>query len=237
MRTRVKGRFEPLSDFEIEAYLGGDLATEEKRRVEAAVAASAELQEYIRQRQMEREAFFQEHPRLDLRQEPQRIAPVRLLAWVATAAAILLVALFVVLSAVGEKRGPGDAGIRAMGALKATLTVQRDGRTFQYREGVLLREGDRVRLSVESPQSGHLTVLARGPGGTFEVYYNAIKTTLGDYTVPDSLILDEQLGAEEWFIILAPKVRDPRDYIQKLQSGASLDARATVIRVVKEAKP
>jgi hypothetical protein len=237
MRTKVKGRFEPLSDFEIEAYLCGDLAPEEKRRVEATVVASAELQEYIRQRQAERETFFQEHPRLGLRKEPQRTAPVRLLAWAGAAAAILVVALFWVLSVIGEQRGTGDPGIRAMGALKATLTVQRDGRTFLYREGVLLREDDRVRLSVESPQSGHLTVLARGPGGTFEVYYNAVKTTLGDYTVPDSLVLDEQLGVEEWFIILAPKGRDPRDYIQMLQSGASLDARATVIRVVKEAKP
>ena len=58
MRTRVKGQFEPLSDFEIEAYLCGDLGPQDQERVAAAIAASAELQEYIRQRQAEREEFF-----------------------------------------------------------------------------------------------------------------------------------------------------------------------------------
>ncbi len=234
MRTRVKGQFEPLSDFEIEAYLCGDLGPQETERVEAAISASAELQEYVQKRKVEQEAFFREHPRLEIEKEPRRIAPVRFLAWAGAAAAVLLVALFVVLYAGGTK---DDPGIRAMGAVKATLTVQRNGRTFQYREGVLLREGDRVRLTVESPKSGHLTVLARGPGGRFEVYYDALRTTAGDYTVPDSLILDEHVGVEDWFIILDDEGRDPRQYVQKLRSGAPLDARATVIRVVKEAKP
>jgi hypothetical protein len=239
MRTRVKGRFEPLSDFEIEAYLCGDLGPGERERVEAAVAASAELKEYILRRQAEREAFFRDHPRLELEKEPESVAPVRYWAWAgaAAAAAVAVVALFVVLYAGGEKSSTGDPGIRAMGALKATLAVQRDGRTFRYRPGVLLREGDRVRISVESPQSGHLTVLARGHGGKFEVYYDALRTTAGDYTVPDSLILDHQVGTEDWFIILAPQGRDPREYIQMLQDKRELDARATVIRVVKEAKP
>jgi len=237
MRTRVKGQFEPLSDFEIEAYLCGDLGSQEQERVEAAIAASPELQEYIRQRQAEREDFFRAHPRLEIETEPERIAPVRFLAWAGAAAAVLVAALFVILYAAGDKAMPEDPGIRAMGAVKATLAVQRNGRTFQYREGVLLREGDRVRLSVESPRSGHLTVLARQSGGKFEVYYDALQTTAGEFTVPDSLILDDHVGAEDWFIILAPAGKDPRDYVQKLKSGESLDARATVIRVMKEAKP
>ena len=237
MRTRVKGRFEPLSDFEIEAYLCGDLGPGEKERVEAAVTASAELQEYIQQRRAEQEAFLRDHPRLEHAEEPRRIAPMRFLAWAGAAAAVLVVSLFVVLYAAEERPGTGDPGIRAMGALKATLTVQRNGRTFQYREGVLLREGDRVRLSVESPQSGHLTVLARGHAGKFEVYYDALRTTAGEYTVPDSLILDDHVGVEDWFIILAPAGKDPREYVQEIQSGEALDARATVIRVLKEAKP
>jgi hypothetical protein len=237
MRTRVKGQFGPLSDFEIEAYLCGDLGPQEKERVEAAISASAELQEYIQKRQAEREEFFRAHPRLEINREPARIAPVRFLAWAGAAAAVLVMALFVVLYAAGDKIVTDDPGIRAMGAVKATLTVQRNGRTFQYREGVLLREDDRVRLSVESPQSGHLTLLARQGGGKFEVYYDALKTTAGEYTVPDSLILDDHVGVEDWFIILAPAGKDPREYVQKLKSGAALDARATVIRVMKEAKP
>jgi len=234
MRTRVKGQFEPLSDFEIEAYLCGDLGPQEKERVEAAISASDELQEYVRKRQAEREDFFGAHPRLKVEIQPRPAVPLRILAWAGAAAAVVVLALFVVLYAGGTA---DDPGIRAMGAVKATLTVQRNGRTFQYRAGVLLREGDRVRLSVESPQSGHLTVLARGPGGRFEVYYDALKTTAGDYTVPDSLILDEHVGVEDWFIILDDEGRDPREYVQKLRSGSPLDARATVIRVVKEAKP
>lgn len=235
MRTRVKGQFEPLSDFDIEAYLCGDLGPQEKERVEAAIAASVELQEYIQRRRTEREEFFSAHPRLNIEIQ-DRPAPLRVLAWAGAAAAVVVLALFVVFYS-GDKPAPGDPGIRAMGAVKATLTVQRNGRTFQYREGVLLREGDRVRLSVESPQSGHLTVVARQGGGKFEVYYDALKTTAGEYTVPDSLILDDYVGVEDWFIILAPAGRDPREYVQKLKSGAPLDARATLIQIMKEARP
>jgi hypothetical protein len=205
--------------------------------VEAAISASAQLREYIQKRQAEREDFFSAHPRLKIEIQPRRVAPLRILAWAGAAAAVVVLALFVMFYSIDDQPGAGDPGIRAMGAVKATLTVQRNERTFQYREGVLLREGDRVRLSVESPQSGHLTVLARGPSGQFEVYYDALQTTAGDYTVPDSLILDEQVGVEDWFIILDDEGRDPREYVQKLRSGSPLDARATVIRVVKEAKP
>jgi hypothetical protein len=42
---------------------------------------------------------------------------------------------------------------------------------------------------------------------------------------------------EDWFIILAPAGKDPREYVQKIRSGAPLDARATVIQIMKEAKP
>lgn len=237
MRARVRGRFEPFSDFEIEAYLCGDLGPEERARVEAALAASVEFQGYIQKRREEREAFFRDHPRLELGRASPRLAPVRVLALAGAAAALAVVALFVVLFAGGERPPAGDPWIRSMGALKATLTIQRDGRTFRYRPGVLLREGDRVRLSVESPQSGHLTVLARDQAGKFEVYYDALRTTAGEYTVPDSLILDDHVGVEDWFIILAPAGKDPREYVQKLLSGEPLDVRATVIRVVKEAGP
>lgn len=237
MRTRVKGRFGPLSDFEIEAYLCGDLGPEDRRRVEVAISASAELREYIQKRQEEREDFFRAHPRPELRRAPARIAPVRVLAFAGAAAVLVFAVIFVVLFAGGEKTTTADPGIRAMGALKATLTVQRNGRTFRYRPGVLLREGDRVRISVESPRSGHLTVLARGHGGKFEVYYDALPTTAGEYTVPDSLILDEHVGVEDWFIILAPAGKNPGEYVKQLSSGEPLEARATVIRVVKEAKP
>lgn len=237
MRTRVKGRFEPLSDFEIEAYLCGDLGPEDTKRVEAAAAESAELRKYIQERQDEREDFFLAHPRLRLPEAPKRVTPQRIMVAVASAAIMAAFVVTLVFWAAPDKGGQIESSIRAMGTVKATLTVQREGRTFQHREGVLLREGDRVRLSVESPQSGHLTVLARSHGGKFEVYYDALRTTAGDYTVPDSLILDDQVGMEDWFIILAPAGKDPREYVQKLRSGATLDARATVIRVVKEAKP
>ena len=56
MRTRVKGQFEPLSDFEIEAYLCGDLGPQEQERVEAAIAASAALSSASRVKFQSRQA-------------------------------------------------------------------------------------------------------------------------------------------------------------------------------------
>jgi hypothetical protein len=236
MRTKVKGRCEPFSDFEIEEFLCGDSTAENSQRIEAAIAESAELADYIAERRAKKSSFHQEHPVLNLERKP-----VRNLGWplaFASAAAAAIVVLIFVLLPGGKQTDLSDSPeIRAMGAVKATLTVRRQGRTFLYREGVLLREGDQVRLSVESPHAGFLTVLGTAGRGKIETYYNALKTTPGTFTVPDSLVLDDQLNTEQWFVILAKKEVESDIYIKRLREKESLDAKATVIRIVKEATP
>ena len=235
MRTRVKGRCEPFSDFEIEEFLCGDSTAENSQRIEAAMTESAELADYIAERRAQKSSFQQKHPALSLERKPARNLGWPL-AFASAAAAIVI--LFLVFLPTGKQVDLSDPPeIRAMGAVKATLTVRRQGRTFLYREGVLLREGDQVRLSVESPRAGFLTVLGTAGRGKIVTYYNALKTTPGTFTVPDSLVLDDQLNTEQWFVILAKKEVESDIYIKRLREKETLDAKATVIRIVKEATP
>ena len=54
MQVRIQGRFYPLSDYELEAYLCEELEGEARARVEEALARSPELRAYIAQRQAAR---------------------------------------------------------------------------------------------------------------------------------------------------------------------------------------
>jgi hypothetical protein len=235
MRARVKGKFGDLTDFEIEAYLTGELSPEEARRVEEAAASSGELAGYLRQRQEEREAFFRAHPVLPQRETPSGRRFTWPLALAGAAAVLAAVVLAVVLSTSGSGEDPG--GIRSMGAFKTTMTVRRGERTFVHRQGVPLREGDQVRLSLEAPASGFLTVLGQAGAGPVEVYYDGVQTRPGTFTVPVSLVLDGDVGAEEWTVILAPERKPASFYSGAIREGRPLDAPANRIRITKEASP
>ncbi|MBW1807428.1 MAG: hypothetical protein JRJ19_12875 [Deltaproteobacteria bacterium] len=236
MRNKVKGRFEPFTDYEIEEFLCGDSTAENSQRIEAGLADSAELAAYIAERRAQKDSFQKKHPTLSHDRQPTRSLRWPL-AFASAAAAAIVILVFVLLPTGTQVDLSDPPEIRAMGAVKATLTVRRQGRTFLYREGVLLRPRDQVRLSIESPQAGFLTVLGTSGRGKIEIYYNALKTTPGTFTVPDSLVLDDQLNTEQWFVILAKKEVESDVYIKRLREKEALDAKATVIRIVKEATP
>ncbi|MBN2498488.1 MAG: hypothetical protein JXR96_28110 [Deltaproteobacteria bacterium] len=232
MRTRIKGRLDPLSDLDIERYLCDDLTPEERAHVERAISASAELAAHVARRRSEQAEFFQAHPRLSQPEARPARARWMPLAISAAAAGLLAAVLLITL--------PGDAprnGIRARGTATAELAVLRDGRTFTYRDGVLLRAGDRVRLSVQSPTGGFLSLIARCGPSRMEIYYDNLEAHAGTYTVPDSLILDDGVEAEEWIVILSPDPIPARSLADTIRAHEPLQGAVSVIRVVKEALP
>ena len=73
------------------------------------------------------------------------ISSIKLTIICLAAAMLLVVALFAWPTGPSEPASDGPT-IRARGALKVELTVRRAERTFAFREGVLLRAGDKLLL-------------------------------------------------------------------------------------------
>jgi hypothetical protein len=229
-------RFDPFSDMEIEEYLCGDLSAEIRAQIEHAMHESVELSDYITKRQAQKEEFYSLHPRLVLPSKAEKSFFLRPMVLAGAGAVAIILALILVFPVLENRSLEVESTIRAMGSLKANLAIRRDDRVFTHRPGVLLRPGDQVRLSIESPQSGYLTLISR-IGNQYDVYYNSLKAPAGTYTVPDSLILDDDLDQEEWFIILSPKKAAAQKLIQLLRQNKQLKGAATSIRITKEAAP
>lgn len=236
MRSKIKGHFEPLTDLEIEEYLCGDAAPSVVARVDDLARGSAELREYLAERRAEQTAFFVQHPVLKVQlPEPARHRRTRWLALGvgALAGAMALGAMLIVVG--GKDAEPVAWHIQSRGGLKATLAVRREGRVFAHRAGLPLRQGDQVRLSIESPTSGFVTVLGPGKDGELAAYYEAIAVSAGTFAVPDSLVLDDHVGEEEWLVLLTPAPLSAREAIARVERKEPLEASTTVLRIVKEA--
>lgn len=60
-------------------------------------------------------------------------------------------------------------------------------------------------------------------------------TSPGRYTVPDSLILDDAEGDEQWVLVHTADMQPIDRYVHAFTEGAELDAPHAVIRLHKEA--
>jgi len=238
MEDRVRGRFAPLTDLEIERFLCGELEGEAAERIERLAEQNPTLAAYLSERRAQQRAFFEAHPRLAVQLPPARRRPPAWSAALAGAAAVLALLVIGLLAwPRGGLDGQQSPTIRARGALKVELTVRRGDRTFAYNEGVLLRSGDRLRLSLEAPVAGFLTLIGRDQRGRWTVYYDGLATAAGTWTAPDSLVLDDDPHPEQWFAVLSPKRVDARVLLERLRAGLPLEAAATVLTLDKEAGP
>jgi hypothetical protein len=205
IKPRIRRRFEPLADFELEAYLCDELAPEERARVERAFAEQPELRTYVEGRLAAREAFAAQHP-LQLgsaRGRSRRRLALGLGAGALAAAAALLLVL--PLDAPAHPVRVDTVRIKGRSPLRAELFVKRGEQVWKFRPELGLRAGDRVRVVIEREQPGYLTLLGRDARGRVSVYYEGIPTAAGRYAVPDSLILDAQEGDEQWLLIVTPE--------------------------------
>lgn len=240
MRSKVKARFEPFSDLEIEEYLTDDIAGARAAEIEAAAASWPELAVYLEERRAERREFFSRHPSFQAEEKPARSFWWRwpaLTFGLTSAAAALLFLTFPDSITLPEPYKGEISGTRSKGAPKVQLTVHRQDRTFVYKKDVLLLEGDLVRLTVESGAGGWLSVVGRDGRGQVEIYHDSLQIPGGTYTLPGSLKLDDYVGTEQWYVILTGTRKPAEQYVQLLKQGKALDVPTTAIRIVKEASP
>src|SRR5687768_1529176 len=134
-------RFANMPSELIERFVCDDLDIDDKARVEAAVAASAELRTYVEERRRDRDAFFATHPFAPIRarietRKPRRIA---MLGWAMSVASAAALASVIVVPAI-EKPA---VGVR--GGLATSVALRRDGEVLPLRDGMALVPGDQLR--------------------------------------------------------------------------------------------
>jgi len=232
MRARITGRF-AVADYELEAFLCGELSPERCAEIERATLADPGLRGHLAERSASRARFAVEHPlRLSAIPAPAGAlsaarASRRWLLVAALAAPALALALW--WSGARSAATPSFAAEAAPGArdtvrvkgngLAVELHVKRGERVFRPRPDERLRAGDRVRLSVEAARAGYLTLLARDEHGSVSVYYDRLPVQPGHFTVPDSLLLDDSASDEVWLVLLASEPRAGADHARAFAAG------------------
>ncbi|OGR12529.1 MAG: hypothetical protein A2341_14680 [Deltaproteobacteria bacterium RIFOXYB12_FULL_58_9] len=240
--TQYPRAHQPFSDREIELYLCGELDDERQRQVESAARDNEELRRYLEDRQVGRQAFYQQYP--EVRRRSARATPFLrppkpskprwwMLMPVAAAACALVVAVVV------QTDGHTDTlieGIRARGGLKTSLVASRDGRAFEYTAGALLRQGDQVRIVVNAPADGYVSVLGAEQGGHV-IHYDAVPVIGGRNVLSGSLILDDAVVAEQWVIVWSATRLPASEFVRAGELSIPPGTIATEIRVAKEPAP
>jgi len=228
MKARVARRFEPFSDFELEAYLCDELPPEARARVEAALEQDDVLKGYLSERQRARATFADRYPRW--RQPRRRLLSVAL-AVLGAAALALLVAL-PNLGPNGEVRD--TVRVKGRTELRALLSVKRGQEVWAYKPEQALRAGDQIMLSLDSDSPGYVTLLGRDARGEIAVYFEKLETPGGYFVAPTSLTLDAALGDELWLVVLSTRRRAAQEYFAPLQREGPLDDPHAYFRLRKE---
>ena len=238
MKTQIRGRFAPIRDFDIEAHLCGELPSEARSAFEAELERSPELREYLAERRRSQAEFLERHPlRLQLPAAAQRRDGS--VIWGGLLAAVGLLALLLPAQP-ALQRDPVLDGTRDTVRVKGNplavqLFVKRGETVFRYRPDTPLRPDDRIRISIECPSAGYLSVFGRDARGQISVYYTGLATSPGRYTVPDSLILDDAEGDEQWVVVHTRENEPIERYVDAYLSGRPLATPHAIVHLHKEA--
>ena len=178
---------------EIEDFLAGELAADRRAAIERAAAEDQELAMYLEERRAERDAFLHDPRRRSFASLVEEAGPER--SWFRPRTIGLVLAAAVALIVI-LPRGQ-EHSIRTKGGLSVKAAVQSDGAPQMFDATRDLHPGDRIRLTVEDPAGGFLTVLLEEESGAVDVLYRPEE--LGElapcaHLLPDSLRLDDTLG-------------------------------------------
>jgi hypothetical protein len=241
MKPRVRRRFEPVSDFELEAYLCDELDAIRRAHIERCIASDHELGAYVETRQRSRASFADLHPlqvdALVLRRRERR--SVRALFPLLGAAAAVFLGLTVWWPQ--ERTNPqrlnsstDTVRVKGQVELRAHLAVKRGQHVWAHRPELRLRAGDQLRLAVDTDAPGYVTLLGRDAHGNVTIYYDALQTSGGRFLAADSLTLDAQAGDELWHVVLSPQRQAAAVYTEKLARSELSDVAHAFFRIQKD---
>lgn len=91
--------------------------------------------------------------------------------------------------------------IVARGALKAEVLVKRADAVFLYDNKSKLADGDQLRVQLDMPQSGYVTIVGESAASGRVMYYENVYVEGGTWTMPDSLQLDASWSGEDLYVV------------------------------------
>ena len=221
-----------IGDEAIERFLVDDLSVGERDVVRIANENDAALRAYIHAREGERRAFAIEAPRLALpaAKPHARWLPMRVTAF-AGAFAMACARVFMIV------RDDAAAVRMKGGTLPVDVVVRRDGRLFELAPGVPFRPVDALRVEVTSARAGFVSAVLVDARGA-SLVYDAVAVAHGVSVLPDSLVLDDVIGAEAMYVVFTtarPAAGAVVDAVKRAPTRAG-DARA-VVSWHKEPRP
>lgn len=237
MKPRAQRRFEPFSDFELEAYLCDELPSAARSRIEHTLKRDAALASYIEERRRAKATFAARHPlKLDARPLPPVPRKLAFAFSVLSAAAVATLGLVVALQTQSSTPRERQDTVRVKGhaELRAQLSVKRGQQVWTYRPEQALRAGDQLMLSLDSDHSGYVTLLGRDAHGENAVYFDKLAAPAGRFVAPTSLTLDAETGEELWLVVWSPQPREAGEYFDELARGEPPDVPHVYFRLRKE---
>ena len=220
--------------FELEDYLAGELDPAQAKAIEMASEHNSELSNWLARRQSEREAFFQDPRRRSfaslLAEATQQRSPSRWAPWFAvrygkTKAVLRTTGLtFGLVAGVTAMAMviPTRPEVRTKGGFSVRAAVLVDGSAHILTSGEPLVPRSRLRLTIEDPVGGYLTVLLEERNGTVNLLYapeELGELSPGTHLLPGSLELDERLGRERLYIIMSDDLPPVAQWRSELERG------------------
>jgi hypothetical protein len=212
-----------VTRFDVERLAVGELSGAAAQRVQAAIDSDASLKAFYDDVKAADAAFLIQAPpaaflaQLEAKAPPWFFAKVmaalalpqlRMAVGACATAAVVLVAVNV--SSVG-----GDDGTRTKGgeAPSVGFFVQDGSAARVGHGGEALRPGDRIQLAVKDVDKAALVVVGVDGSGAVSVYVSESVTTATkgahkSRVLPASLVLDDTLGTERFFVVYGDDVDD-----------------------------
>lgn len=248
-KTQDIPRFDGFPEHVLEKYLCGELTETEQRAVEHAAENNPALSNYLQGRREEQDAFRALHTfapiraKLDESSSRRTKGPLSLRSLVLGAPILALTVLGIFLLP------PEDPEIRVRGGVKAKLIVKRSENIFEHTPGRPLEPGDMFRIQIEDPIGGYAYVFGVTERGEISTYYGGLgsgglRLRAGVATLPESLEVDDSMGREALYVLLAPQSHDATALLRSLADAPRTgtfpppvqwphDVRSTVIMIEK----
>lgn len=211
---------------QMERYLAGDLDAATLKAIDERLALDAELRGRVEARRQAKAEFLLDPRRrrfADLAAEAQRPEPGgnrgRILVWTGLLGAAA--ALAFLMGRPDPIVPPPTGGYAVKGGVSVELAVQSQGRVQPYISGAPMRVGDRVRISVDDPHGGYVTVLLEDERAT-DVLYHPNETghlAPGRHLLPGSLELDQITGRERIYVLISPQPPSPEDWQAQIEAA------------------